>query len=59
MEAGAAALGAGQHGGLAGPGSMLGIVALVGAARAFEGPTMAALMRGWAAAGHPAGGGVG
>ena len=47
LEAGAAALLAlGSAGGWLGRESMLGIVALVGAARAFEGPTMAALMPG-------------
>ena len=47
LEAGAATLLAlGSAGGWLGRESMLGIVALVGAARAFEGPTMAALMPG-------------
>ena len=47
LEAGAATLLAlGSAGGWLGRESMLGIVAVVGAARAFEGPTMAALMPG-------------
>ncbi len=47
LEAGAAVLLAlGSAGGWLGRESMLGIVAVVGAARAFEGPSMAALMPG-------------
>ena len=47
LESGAATLLAlGSAGGWLGRESMLGIVAVVGAARAFEGPTMAALMPG-------------